>query len=69
MRPSHIPEDAVRETYKCCFCGFPVQTYWAEGGGMYSSSAYALLGDSVAHGSCFDKSMEDYYINEEENNK
>jgi hypothetical protein len=67
MRPDNIPEDAIRETYKCCYCGFPVQTYWSpDDKGMYSSSKYLLLGDAVAHGFCFDKSIEEYYKMEEE---
>lgn len=59
MRPDNIPEDAVRETYKCCYCLFPVQTYWAQNNkGMYSSIEYVLLGDEVAHGACFDKHID-----------
>jgi len=61
MRPDKIPENAIRETYKCCFCGFPVQTYWASGGGMYSSIDYVLVGDLAAHGTCYDKHMNEVY--------
>lgn len=57
---SDIPE--VTEIFDCVFCNKSIVIYFApDNGGIISKPDYTLLGNWVAHVDCLNKSLDDYY--------